>query len=111
MKRKPIYRTGESWSKATIASLLRRTAEQGMGENEMSSCEKCWRDAHRGPQYSVAEEYSRLIDERKDTPCTPEEQAGPDAKVCPTCTRKTLHQYTGEPMCGCPSKEWGGRKG
>ena len=68
----------------------------------MSTCEKCWRDAHRGEQYSVAEEYARLIRERGDTPCTPEEQAGPEAGTCPGCGRKTLHQHTGEPMCGCP---------
>lgn len=59
----------------------------------MPSCEKCWADAHRGPQYSVAEEYSRLLEERKDNPCTPEEQAGLDATECPNCLRKTMHQY------------------
>lgn len=67
----------------------------------MSACEKCWRDAHRGPEFSVAEEYERLMDERRDHPCTPEEQAGPDAQRCPACGRMTLHQYTAEPMCGC----------
>jgi len=67
----------------------------------MSACEKCWHDAHRGPQFSVAEEYARLISERP--PCTPEEQAGPDAGTC-RCGRKTLHQHTGEPMCGCPEE-------
>lgn len=67
----------------------------------MSSCEKCWADAHRGPEYSVAEEYQRLMEERKDTPCTPEQQAGPDAGECPLCRRTTMHQHTGEPMCGC----------
>jgi len=36
-------------------------------------------------------------------PCTPEEQAGAHAKPCPVCKRLTLHQYTGEPMCGCAS--------
>lgn len=49
----------------------------------------------------VAAEYARLIEARKLTPCTPEEQAGPDATQCPTCHRLTLHQHTGEPMCGC----------
>ena len=67
----------------------------------MSTCEKCWREAHRGPQFSVADEYHRLMAERKENPCTPEEQAGPDAKPCQTCGRLTLHQVTGEPMCGC----------
>lgn len=59
----------------------------------MAACEKCWRDAHRGPDYSVAEEYARLIRERNDHPCTPEEQAGPDATRCPKCNRMTVHQY------------------
>ncbi len=33
--------------------------------------------------------------------CTAEEQAGPGAGECPTCKRMTLHQYTGDPTCGC----------
>jgi hypothetical protein len=57
------------------------------------ACEKCWGDAHRGPQYSVAEEYARLIEERRGNPCTPEEQAGPDATLCETCNRLTRHQH------------------
>jgi len=64
----------------------------------MPGCQKCWRDAHRGPGVSVAEEYSRLIDERGSNPCTPEEQAGPDAEACPRCGRRTLHEVTGECM-------------
>ncbi len=67
----------------------------------MSSCEKCWRDAHRGDQFSVSEEYVKLMDERRSTPCAPEEQAGPDAGECPGCNRMTIHQTTNEPMCGC----------
>lgn len=67
----------------------------------MSACEKCWRDAHRGEHFSVADEYARLIRERRNNPCTPEEQAGPDASECPRCHRMTLHQHTREPMCGC----------
>lgn len=63
----------------------------------MSTCEKCWADAH-----SVADEYVRLLRERRDHPCSPEEQAGPNARECPWCGRMTLHQHTGEPMCGCP---------
>ena len=54
----------------------------------MPSCEKCWRDANGDP-----EEYSRLFDERSGTPCTPEEQAGPDAMKCEVCNRFTVHQY------------------
>lgn len=62
----------------------------------MSSCEKCWAD-------STAQgiPYHRLLLMRKDQPCSPEEQAGHDAKVCPRCQRRTIHQYTDEPMCGC----------
>lgn len=56
----------------------------------MPACEKCWSDAHRGEQFSVAEEYARLIDERN---CTPEEQAGPEAAKCSKCGRMTVHQY------------------
>jgi hypothetical protein len=70
----------------------------------MSACEKCWVDAHRNPARDVAVEYERLIRERP--PCTPEEQAGPEAGTCPDCHRKTLHQYTGEPMCGCSITAW-----
>ena len=46
----------------------------------MVSCEKCWRDAHRrqglNPAKSVSEHYKDLLDERKDSPCSPQEQAG-----------------------------------
>jgi len=43
------------------------------------ACEKCWSDAGfiaASAQTSKAEEYSRLIDERAEKPCTPEEQCG-----------------------------------
>ncbi len=45
----------------------------------MSACEKCWSDAFavaRTSGKSQANEYKRLLGERRDTPCTPEEQAG-----------------------------------
>ena len=62
----------------------------------MASCEKCWGDAYRryrcDPFRSQAEHYSELISERKDNPCTPEQQAGEDAGECPKCNRKTIHQ-------------------
>lgn len=64
----------------------------------MSTCEKCWADS-QGPYDDATQRYKDLLSERK---CTPEEQAGPDAGECPMCKRKTLHQHTGEPMCGCP---------
>jgi hypothetical protein len=63
----------------------------------MSACEKCWRDSQG---YLVP--YSQLLKERAgDHACTPEQQAGESATQCPSCKRMTLHQYTGEPMCGC----------
>lgn len=62
----------------------------------MSVCQKCWADAR-----ALGLPYSFVLMQRRDTPCTPEEQAGPDARECPMCHRKTLHQYTGAPMCGC----------
>lgn len=72
----------------------------------MSACEKCWRDAHRpGRDASVADEYRRLLNDRVgDKACTPEQQAGPDGKLCMRCGGYTLHQYTGECMAGC--KPW-----
>jgi hypothetical protein len=60
----------------------------------MASCEKCWADAyHRSIATGriQAECYSELIWERKQNPCTPEEQAGPDAEECEYCDRMTLH--------------------
>jgi hypothetical protein len=48
----------------------------------MSVCEKCWRDAYvrsiSNPSKSQAEHYNDLLDERKDHPCTPEQQKGED---------------------------------
>ncbi len=54
----------------------------------MPSCEKCWADAYGNPV-----RYSRLIKERKDNKCSPEEQAGEYASICPKCNRRTIHQY------------------
>jgi len=56
----------------------------------MASCEKCWSDAHRGDQFSVADEYLRLVKEREENPCTPEQQAGDEAEQCPSCDRATV---------------------
>lgn len=62
----------------------------------MSSCERCWADASSAED--KAERYRELLASRQ---CTPEQQAGPDAGKCPRCERMTVHQFTGEPMCGC----------
>lgn len=76
----------------------------------MASCEKCWGDAymrtHETPGKSQAEHYTDLIDERKDNPCTPEQQAGKDAKICPKCNRKTIHQMINKCIvCGYINKK------
>ena len=46
----------------------------------MSVCEKCWSDAgrrvHENPSKSRTDHYMDLLEERKDNPCTPEEQTG-----------------------------------
>ncbi len=54
----------------------------------MASCEKCWKDSH-----GSAKHYTELIIKRKNHPCSPEEQAGEDAGICPECNRKTIHQH------------------
>lgn len=75
----------------------------------MVSCEKCWKDAYTRsrckPEKRQAEHYRDLLEERKDHPCTPQEQAGefwdeekqcdsrfpatqslrPDVEKCPFC--------------------------
>jgi hypothetical protein len=48
----------------------------------MSTCEKCWADAYMrclaDPSKWQADHYADLLDERKDNPCSPKEQAGHD---------------------------------
>jgi hypothetical protein len=63
----------------------------------MSAYEKCWRDSR------LSDNYEEVLQSRKDRQCTAEEQAGESANPCPLCGRWTLHQYTGQPMCGCPT--------
>jgi hypothetical protein len=58
----------------------------------MAACEKCWGDAftaavHRGG--SQVDRYRELLAERKDTPCTPEQQRGPGHEA-PQCGRRLL---------------------
>ena len=50
----------------------------------MASCEQCWRDSHGDPEL-----YRYFIKTRQ---CTPEEQAGLEARICPVCGRKALHE-------------------
>lgn len=44
----------------------------------MSCCEKCWGDAYlrwmSNPEKTQADHYRDLLDERKDSPCSVEEQ-------------------------------------
>lgn len=45
----------------------------------MAACEKCWEDAYNmmiATGKSQSECYKILLEERKDNPCSPEEQAG-----------------------------------
>lgn len=44
----------------------------------MSACEKCWGDAFLAARHGEdqSDAYRRLLRERKDTPCTPEQQCG-----------------------------------
>lgn len=45
----------------------------------MMACEKCWEDAYVIALHSgrgQAEEYRRLLEERKENPCTPAQQRG-----------------------------------
>jgi hypothetical protein len=64
----------------------------------MSVCERCWSDAAGDVAH-----YEALLDARRSQPCSPEQQAGPNAAQCPGCGSQTIHQHTGEPMCGCPA--------
>lgn len=78
----------------------------------MPSCEKCWSDSaterNFGPSRDVEDEgpYQRLVRERDAAGegCTPEQQAGPDAAVCPRCQRKTVHQHA--KVCTAPNCLW-----
>ena len=44
------------------------------------ACEKCWSDAYRrsyfNPEKTQADYYTELLEERKDNPCTLDEQRG-----------------------------------
>lgn len=46
----------------------------------MAACEKCWSDAYMRmvdhPMKSQSEHYQDLLEERKDNPCSIEEQKG-----------------------------------
>ena len=79
----------------------------------MASCEKCWRDAYRrelqNPMKNQAEHYHDLIQERKEKPCTPNQQAGSEyAETCPRCGQQTFHccaKVCMRPECGYRGEE------
>jgi len=56
----------------------------------MPSCEKCWSEA--AASIDKTDQYQQLIE---TCTCTPEEQAGRHAEVCPVCHRRTQHQHYG----------------
>jgi len=65
----------------------------------MAACEKCWADAFRrayGSGRCQTDEYQELIEERKDNPCTPEEQCGEMHLV--------LEYKDGRKQCRCGKK-------
>lgn len=64
----------------------------------MPACEKCWKDSSPARLFGEDPTYRELIESRN---CAPEEQAGPDAGLCPKCERMTLHQACGVCMNGC----------
>lgn len=62
-------------------------------------CEKCWADAYYIEQFGGTDEtqadaYARLLRERAENPCSPEQQAGPGAERCPDCGTMTVHPIT-----------------
>jgi hypothetical protein len=57
------------------------------------ACEKCWGDAYlKSREYggSQSEWYFKLLEERKDNPCTPKEQAGDYWDEEKQCDRRKL---------------------
>lgn len=75
-------------------------------EGDKDTCDRCDSELQDGccknnrcPYYDPASIFAAI---RSDHPCTPEEQAGPDAIICGECKRMTIHQHTGECMaCKC----------
>ena len=71
----------------------------------MPTCEKCWDMSYRpfaNADESRLEVYNRLVAMEN---CTPEEQAGCCATVCPVCNRKAVHQYAKVCMACLEAKE------
>ena len=77
------------------------TPTTGETERTMPSCERCWEDSALRRHNGEDGAYSNLVKERGPSGCTPEQQAGTDAKECLICHRMTLHQLCGVCMAGC----------
>ena len=64
----------------------------------MASCEKCWSDSYQraitDTSKNQTEHYISFLEERYNSPCTAEEQAGEDRSYCNRCERWTVHQHT-----------------
>jgi len=70
----------------------------------MPGCQKCWNDAGlraASAMRSKAECYEEIMNERKDSPCSPEQQAGIRAGTCKKCKRETMHEIN--KMCMNPN--------
>lgn len=75
----------------------------------MATCERCWEMAHSVSRTSntmdQADVYRELL---LKNDCTPEQQAGRAAVVCPTCKTRTVHQHTHQCVaCGFSTKTCG----
>lgn len=58
-------------------------------------CERCWNDAYtqaRMSGQSQADVYRQLLDERKDDPCTPEQQVGRAERDADATRSATIQQ-------------------
>ena len=67
----------------------------------MPSCERCWSDSRMQDITGVGPTYQELLAARGPTGCTPEQQAGPDARVCATCGRRAIHQVCTDWCMAC----------
>ena len=70
----------------------------------MPSCERCWRDSRMQELTGSGPTYQELLAERGPDGCTPEQQAGPDARVCATCGRRAIHQHVTDWCMACNTK-------
>lgn len=80
----------------------------------MSACEKCWRDAGQiyamgqGRGESHVAVYHELLEERRENPCTIEEQGGTVAAFNLRCTCNAGYHEPYGPVPDCPLHGVGG---